>query len=143
MSKRITDLICDVAQRTIGRKQNKTKGRRKLPREIVEAIKERKYHCKEYAKILKNSTNEAAKRLAWEKYQESKYIAAMKKASFKKGIDKRTLERIVNAGKNSSKLFWKETSKNTHRPQISEILVNNVFITEKEAIAEEIENILV
>ena len=140
MCEAITDAICKVATSTLGTKC-KNKKRRKLPREVVDSIKERKEARKSYAILMKgNEVNQEQKKAAWDKYLECKRVAGVRKAIHRKSINTKTCEKIANAGRNSSKLFWKETNKGAYKPGISELLVDNFFITEKEAIAQEAEN---
>ena len=138
--RRITDAICKVARSTIGMKRKKP-NRRKLPRDVVDAIKERKNARKTYACLVKSrEMNLDRTKEAWERYLECKRVAGVRKAIHRKSINTKTCERITNAGRNSSKLFWNETKKDSYKPGISELLVDNCFITEKFTIAQEIEN---
>ena len=63
----------------------------------------------------------------------------MKKASFKNSIDKRIYAKIMAAGRNSARLFWKEVNKNTYTPDISEVKKDEMIITEENDILREIE----
>ena len=138
MGAMITEAMCKVANAVIGTKR-KARKRKKLPREVVDAIKKRKEARKAYAQVAKFQPGEPIVQEAWDNYLGCKRVAGMRKAIYRKGINKKTCEKITNAGRNSSTMFWKEVSKGAYKPGIGELLVENVFITEKETIKAEVE----
>ena len=138
MNKLITDQVCMVAEKTVGFKK-KHKGRRRLPREVVDAIKNRKEAKVEYAMASKQGDADRTLE-TWNHYLECKKVAGVRKTIHKNSMNKRTCDKIANAGKNGSGLFWKEVRRNDYKSSISELVVNNIFITEKLQLIEEIED---
>ena len=139
----ICDLIIDnikkVAHRTIGIRTATKHKRKKLPRDLVDAIKERKQARIQYSTKIKQTVDRGSITDSWNYYISCKKIVAVKKQALRNSINIKTCDRIVAAGRNSSKLFWQEVSKGGFKSTINELLIDNVFITEKEEILNEIE----
>ena len=62
-----------------------------------------------------------------------------KKAAYKHSLNKKTCEKIASAGRHGSRMFWNEVKRKDYKGTISELVINNTFITEKEEILAEVE----
>lgn len=128
---KILEGLKGVAESTVGVKKPR-RGRKMIPKNVKDAIKERKE-----ARVGINRCEERDKQQFWDIYMEKKKEADRLKAQYRNAMNKKTCERICNAGKNSSRQFWQEIRKNNYKQELEEIDIGGRIERDEEVILEE------